>query len=132
METLSRHGVRPSRKAGWLGWAAWGQPLPLQIAPPAGPMNLASEALVVLIPGLYRLWLPGSPQHPAFQGGCWGRGTLCESSPERRQWRKGSALARKLRLQDGFSEGLGLSKVRQMALCREEVTIPLGGGGPLG
>lgn len=50
METLSRHGVRPSREAGWMCWAAWSQPLPLQIAPPAGPMNLASEALVVLIP----------------------------------------------------------------------------------
>lgn len=49
-------------------------------------MNLASEALVV-ISGLYRLWLPGSPQHPAFQRG------LLESSMEKGQWRKGSALA---------------------------------------
>lgn len=37
-----------------------------------------------------------------------------------------------LRLQHGFSEGLGLSKVSQMALCREEVTTPIGGGGPPG
>lgn len=79
-------GVYPAVKAGCMCWAAGGEPLPLRAAPAAGPANLASEALLVFIPGLYLVL--ASPEAPAscLPDGPGGEEGCCVSHP----WRRGS------------------------------------------
>lgn len=67
-------------------WAARGEPLPLRAALSAGPANLASEALVVFIPGLYLALASREAPASFLPDGPGGEEGRCVSQP----WRKGS------------------------------------------